>query len=500
MTPLRARGGRWVRAGLGLLAGFGAWAAVPAAAQAPSPALVQAATREVGQVVADDCAGGGTRTGTAFVWPDSARVVTARHVVAGCRRVSVRFLGKAPVAARPERELVAEDLLLLRLETGSGLAPVRIDAALPPIHSRVAAVGYALGAPTAADKLLTVDATNVEPGARLRDLLPAHIRQEIQGAGPWSLDTGILRLDGNLVSGLSGAPLLGPGGAVVAIGAGGLQDGAGGIVWAVRAAYLPRLQSAPVIAAAAPLTRSSRFAFADQAPQSALVQVSCGSFTLTRSRTVPLSVLQRDTDDPRGLQHLMRTVGVALRPGGADRYDVWVDLASGASIAVPERTQLVNGPMGCIAAVSQTVGLNITTHRSQGSGPLAQQGEIQQVSVAFENGFLALLPGLEIDPTFTYTLPITRADGFIVNRKAAMRNFQTGLNQAQTDYVFVTHMMRGATYVGVSAVRMNQQVPIDLAMLCGSGRPQPQCVAYHAAFADWARAAVGVFLSTIPPI
>jgi hypothetical protein len=472
----------------------------PLGAQAPAPALVRAATNEVGQVVADDCVGGGTRTGTGFVWPDSARVVTARHVVAGCRRVSVRFPGKAPVGARPERELIAEDLLLLQLAAPSSLMPLRIDASLPPVHSRVAAVGYALGAPTAADKLLTVDATNVEPGVKLKDLLPARIRQEIQANGPWSLETGILRLDGNLVSGLSGAPLLGPGGAVVAIGAGGLQDGAGGIVWAVRAAYLPRLQSSPVIAAATSLERSSRFAFADQAPQSTLTQISCGTFSLTRSRTVPLSVLRRNTDDPRGLDRVIATVGTALSPGGTDRYDVWVDLASGAAIAVPERTSLLNGPVGCVAAVSPTVGLNITTYRARSSNPAAVQAEIQKVSVAFENTLNVLLPGLQADPAFTYMLPITRQDGFVVNRKGAARSFQTGVNQAQADYVFVTHMTRGATYVGVSAVRMNQQVRIDQAMACGSGQPSPQCASFHAALADWARAAVGVFLSTIPPI
>jgi Trypsin-like peptidase domain len=468
-------------------------------AQDPTPALVKATTKEVGQVIADGCAGS-TRTGTAFVWPDSERVVTARHVVAGCAKVSVRFPGKAPVGARPERELTSEDLVLLRLETTSGLTPLRIDANLPPIHSRVAAVGYALGAPTAADKLLTVDATNVEPGAKLKDLLPAHIRQEIQANGPWSLETRILRLDGNLVSGLSGAPLLGPGGAVVAIGAGGLQDGAGGIVWAVRAAYLPGLQNAPTIAAATQIGRSTKFAFADQVPQSTLTQVSCGKFMLTRSRTLPLSQLQRYTDDPRGLGQLMHTVGSALSPSGTDRYDVWVDLTSGTALAVPEGTQLVNGPVGCFAAVSPTVGLTITTHRVQATDLAARQAEVQQMSVAFENSLMAVLPGLQTDPMFTYVLPITRQDGFVVNRKAGSRNFLTGSNQLQVDYAFLTHLTRGSTYVGISAVRMNQHVRMDEAQFCGANPLSPQCASYHASFAIWARAAVGVFLSTIPPI
>lgn len=486
--------------GLNAIALLATLAWLPTSAQTPEPAQVKAATNEVGQVVAENCSGGDTRTGTAFVWPDSARVVTARHVVAGCSRLTVRFPGKAPVDARPERELTAEDLVLLQLASPSGLQPMRIDPALPPIHSRVAAVGYALGAPTAADKLLTVDAANVQPGAKLKDLLPAHIRREIQANGPWSLDTGILRLDGNLVSGLSGAPLLGPNGAVVAIGAGGLQDGAGGIVWAVRAAYLPRLQTAPVVAAVSPLGRSTRFAFADQAPQTTLTQVGCGTFTLTRSRTMPLSELRRYTDDPRGLDLLLNTVGMALQPGGADRYDIWVDLASGAAIAVPERTQLQNSPVGCFAAVSPTVGLTITTHRSQANNQVALQADIQQVSVAFENSLNAMLPGMHGDPSFTYMLPITRQDGFVVNRKAGGRRLETGVNQMQVDYAFITHLTRGPTYVGVSVVRMNQRMLVDEARFCSANPSAPQCAGFHASMADWARTAVGVFLSTIPPI
>jgi hypothetical protein len=47
---------------------------------------------------------------------------------------------------------------------------------------------------------------------------------------------------------------------------------------------------------------------------------------------------------------------------------------------------------------------------------------------------------------------------------------------------------------------MNQRVRIDEALECGGGGQLPQCAAFNASFADWARAAVGVFLSTIPPI
>ncbi|WP_181160203.1 S1 family peptidase [Sandaracinobacter neustonicus] len=478
-----------------------ALAAATAAAQTPSPALVQAALKQVGQVIAEQCGSGGTRTGTAFVWPDSNRVVTARHVVAGCQRMRVQFPGRAPIIASPERELVSEDLLILRLSASSGFAPVRIREALPPVHSRVAAVGYAVGAPTPDDKLLTVTAANQEPGAQLRDMLPAHISQQIQANGPWRLDTAILRLDGNLVSGLSGAPLLSSDGSVVAIGAGGLQDGASGIVWAVRARYLVQGGNWRPVATVKALARSSGLAFADQAPQAQTQQVACGPFQLTRSRTVSLAELSRGTDDPRGLQQVLGAVGGALGDPDKARFDVWVDLESGAAIPLPAGSAITPGAVGCIVQVGPHVGISIVTHRaSQTSGP-AMQAEIQNVSQMFEHSFAAIFPaGLPPDPSFTYLTPVSRPDGFMVNRKAFGAPQQVGPNQLRTDYVFLTHMTRGRSYAAVSAIRSGLVVPADAAMGCFQAGNPAACAVVLPQFRDWAMAAVSVHLATIPPI
>lgn len=472
---------------------------VPAGAQAPSPNLVAGAARNVGQVIASDCTNSGPRTGTAFVWPDPARVVTARHVVAGCRTVRVQFPGGPSVTATPERELPQQDLLLLRLAAPSGRTPVAIGAALPPIHSRVAAVGYSVGAPTPDDKLLTVTVANREPGAQLRDMLPSHISAEIQRTGPWRLDTGILRLDGNLVSGLSGAPLFAADGRVVAIGAGGLADGSGGIVWAVRAMYLPRLQAAPAIAAVAALARPTRLAFADQAPRARRETVRCGRFDLTLSRTVPLSTLAASTDDPSGLQQLLATVSGAAQDLQAARYDVWVDLESGAAIPVPAGARLTSGPIGCVAIVSPGIGLNIVTHRATSSNPAQAAADIQMFSQAFENSFVVPFPGgLQIDPAFTYRTPVVRPDGFIANRKAAGSNRMVGPNQLQAGYVFMTHMTRGGSYAGVSAIRQ-VVMPADEAQACMMSNAQA-CQVIAPYLRDWAKAAVAVHMATIPPI
>ena len=469
-------------------------------AQSPSPQLVQAALRDVAQVIANGCAGSGARTGTAFVWPDSTRMVTARHVVAGCSNVRVQFPGGPSFTARPERELASHDLVLLRLSAASGRQPVRIGDAIPPIHSQVAAVGYALGAPTPDDKLLTITAANAPPGAKLRDMLPLSFQQQLQASGALSLATEILRLDGNLLSGHSGAPLIAHDGRVVAIGSGGLQNGAGGLVWAVRTRYLVSLQQQPQITAVAALARPTGLVFADQAPQANVRQQTCGSFTLSLARTVPLSVLSQDSDDQRGLQQLLGTIGASLDEAGGDRFDVWVDRESGAAIPLPAGTQLQNGPVGCIAILSPTVGFNIVAVRADDSSGLPASAQIQNASVTFEQVLASSFPGLMPDPAFTYAAPVTRPDGFLANRKGAARNFPVAPGMFQADYVFLTHITRGNTYVGVSAIRNNMQLDTQMAMACAPNPRAPQCAPFRAAFRDWALAAAAVHLATIPPI
>lgn len=476
--------------------------AVPTTAQEqPSAEYVQNATRQVAQVIASQCQGGTQRSGTAFVWPDAEHIVTARHVVAGCAQVRVQFPGGPSLTAMPVRERAAEDLLVLRLSGPSGRRPAIVRAALPPIHSRVAAVGYALGAPTPDDKLLTVTSANREPpGALLRDMLPARIRQEVQSSGPWSLDTAILRLDGNLVSGLSGAPLFAADGTVVAIGAGGLQEGASGIVWAVRARYLLEANGWRSVGSVAALTRPTSIAFADQVPQAQVPTAACGALVLSRARTVSLADLARDTDDPRGLQQILAAVGGALSEGESTRFDVWVDQSTGASIPMPAGTTIISGPVGCMATLGINVGLNIVTFRAPaGPTPMGRE-QIQQFSSQFERSFMVPFPyGLPPDNFFTYVTPVSRPDGFVVNRKAWGAPQLIAPNAVALNYVFITHMTRGETYAGVSALRQFV-LPADATQACLTNGNLQACQIIRPAMETWAMAAIAVHMATMPPI
>lgn len=467
-------------------------------AQAPAPQMVIDALRQVGQVIASDCPGSGSRTGTAFVWPDAESAVTARHVVAGCTSIRVQFPGGPVLEAKSDRELAERDLLILRLTGSSGRDPVRLAADVPTVHTRVAVVGYVNGAPTPDDKLLTVTAANDAQGAQLKDMLSAGIRQEIEQNGPWRLDTAILRLDGNMTGGHSGAPVFAPDGSVAAIGAGGLADGTTGIVWAVQARYLQDGSAWRHIPAGQLPSPASEYSFSYQPPQDEVPTVACGEFLLKRQRVASLAEVRQSTDDPRGLEQILAAVSPDPAIVDTFRFDVWVDPESGAIIPVPSGAELKSGPVGCVAVVSPSVGINIVTRHLPSLSNDQRRCEIHNFSQNFENSFRLPFPqGLPVDLTFTYPAPVGRPDGFLVNRKGFGMPHWVGPNALAMNYLFLSHMTRGPDYAGVGAVRTTV-VSGEAMQRCQSG-DQAACRALDPNN-DWARAALAVHLTTMPPI
>ncbi|MEO0362708.1 MAG: serine protease, partial [Pseudomonadota bacterium] len=133
----------------GLLLGGPAFAAL-------DPAVREAAARSVVQVRALDCAGD-DKAATGFVYGAADRVVTAHHVVAGCRRFAVFFeyLGGRTVTAEVERTLAEADLALLRLAEGP--APALRRASAPArVDDRLEALGYSLGRRSMSNTPVTV--------------------------------------------------------------------------------------------------------------------------------------------------------------------------------------------------------------------------------------------------------------------------------------------------------------------------------------------------------
>jgi S1-C subfamily serine protease len=477
-------------------------ASVGLTAQAPSGTTMTVAARSVAKVIALECPGSTSRVGSGFVWRDSATVVTARHVVAGCRRVTIYFQSQGKsYTARPDREIRSRDLMTLRLDAASGLAPLRAAIGLPPVNARLEAIGFALGAPTMDSKSLNVTLANQPPGAKLSDMLADDFRRRILQSGELRLDTGILRLDGNLLPGLSGAPLITQSGTVAAIGSGGLLDGAGGVVWAVRADYLTELATAaPATTMAAP-AGTSGLTYAYQTQQAAVSTIGCGVGRLQKSGTIAIENLS--TDDMLGLQQLSAVTGFWQDPNARrSRFDVWVDAGSGATIVLPERSVIRRtSSTNCEATIGAGIYIEITIAQTDTSSEVANANSRQAISLAFETSpWLYRQYGMLPDQQWTYPSPRFRPDGFGVRRAAYLvPGPPPDYTNVRSDYMFVTHMFRGNRYVGVAAMRRDFFVNPQAPQYCAAQPYDPNCQQEALRYKPWAKAVVATHLATMTP-
>jgi S1-C subfamily serine protease len=206
------------------------------AAQLPPREVLDRARQAVVRVQAAGCESGEARA-TGFALEGGKLIVTALHVVAGCRQITVysETLGReAP--ATISRVLPQADLALLAVEPVT-FPGVPVASTAPKLHEDVVAIGYALGTPT-------IGTTNLKISygqSRLEQMLPGPVRDEIRRVGVPSLSLEILRLQGHLVPGLSGAPIINGAGQVVAVSDGGLESGAVSISWAVPSSNIREL-------------------------------------------------------------------------------------------------------------------------------------------------------------------------------------------------------------------------------------------------------------------
>ncbi|WP_429593051.1 S1 family peptidase [Sphingomonas zeicaulis] len=462
------------------------------------------AAQSVGRVIARGCTSAPQRTGTAFLWQDAQTVVTARHVVAGCSAIQVSFPSAGLVrSASPTRQLREHDLVLLRLDSPVGLEPLQASFGLPMVGSHLAVLGFALGAPTLDSKSLEVTLANSPPGSRLIDMLSATMQDTLRASGELNLESNVLRLDGNLLPGHSGAPLIDAAGRVRAIGSGGLQNGAGGIVWALRADYLGDLASGAVITTVEAVESVSGLSFAYQEVQSTVRRATCGAATFAFSRTLPLTALYETADDKLGLQQLAVVANNADFVTGTAAYDIWLDEENGASIAVPTGSLLVaTGGEQCVVNVSPEVQMRITATDLPSTNEFIRWQQVEAAATAFTQSVasqfaIPLMP----DPGFTYAMPLNRpSDGFVVRRWAYSR-MSPGyrMNEVNSEYLFITNMARQNRFYGIASLRRNFLIDILTAQNCQVRPDADGCSNLRQHFMHWSASSLAVHLATIPP-
>lgn len=330
------------------------WATAARAAgpqDGPDGAMLAQAAKSVVQVISTGCPGeeGALVSGSGFVLGKDGTIVTDLHVVAGCASYQVKYPGIDELPATLVHVLTERDLALLKVDhPPPGILGLQLAKTAPQVKEELDVIGFPLGLPAYDDASLRVTlATQVTPA--LRDGLDPQTLDQLKSAGSPALDTQVVRVDGNLLPGDSGAPLIDYQGNVAGIGDGGLERGTVGIGWATRPQYVGELLNSHE---PPPSTTSgvASVAFATTIPSTGADDrtVKCGGLSLIRRRGTRLAALIKTSDDPVRLGKLLRDLTGALVEQYEDNhFAIWTEPRSGAGIAVPRGLQIESGTEYC---------------------------------------------------------------------------------------------------------------------------------------------------------
>lgn len=348
------------------------------AAPAPDQAVAARILPSLVKIIAVCGSHGQSRIGSGFVWGMDHAVVTDLHVVIGCRMpVTVLYfirqgggMVQSARSATVAHVLPTADLVLLAVRDPPP-AP-GLDLATIPVtpDQNVTAWGFPLGIEAPLDTRLRVSLTN-DMFPQLKSTLDDRALAELARLHFPSLSTEVLHLAGPLEPGDSGAPVVNDRGRVVGIGSGGLRQGSASISWAVQAKYLDSL---PRAGAAIPAAGDAPALFAYASPPAAVdtahSDTGHADAGAAKATSAPASVLCGDAQltfgGIRSLGQLEDAAGVdvphkvlttlGLTPERSDaRFDLWVDLRSGATAITPAGVSLRPGRVACLAKLDRHV-------------------------------------------------------------------------------------------------------------------------------------------------
>jgi len=458
------------------------------AGQGPSADVVRTASRSV---VSVSCRGVSSATG--FFWPDPAHVVTALHVVAGCEDILVRFESvKRSSAARVVRLLKAADLALLALDDPPALPAFQPSASSPGAQDELVTLGYGLGAPT----MHSVNLRLSYGSSQLEQMLPRKSAEIVRESGIPSLTLRILRLEGHLVPGLSGAPILDREGRVVAIADGGLENGAVAVSWGVPAENLARLAQSSERMATRDI--AVRDLFEAESEAEAGETLRCGTMIFTKLRTEDYADLIESADDPAGagvMRQLAEFVG--MDPAELE-FDIYSHLPTGATFVAPADTEFTRDGEDCIADFYEG-GLQFRVYGSTGMDVIQAAQRFRSRSLLSGGYSWQEAPGASIPPMQKRFDGLDVKRTHLAGRKASASVLDELMGQGPVASGLEVLLGRGDAFLGVVVLATDPDLQDTVAgVQCGLNSNLPGCRMLIAKAETTLELMIAGYLSTFP--
>jgi Trypsin-like peptidase domain len=444
------------------------------------------------------------RVGSGFVWNNNMTIVTSLHVVIGCTTLSVEYYGiNIRRNATFRLASLKHDIALLTVPSNPSSPPlVSVSMSLPKRELSVLSWGY----PKNTGKLRDTGTRIRLTQGKLRDILDSETAKALVSAGTPSVDNDVLSIEGHVLPGESGGPLVDSAGVVVGIIDGGLDSGQVEINWAISAynlldknSFSDKIPNEASIA----LRLAPRFSanVLDDLDDSSGSVLDCGSFELVKIKNRDLADLAGSTDDPRGLQNILRFAkfnAADYNTKPITRFNIYRHVESGATVVIPAGSDISESESGDMCVASSFDGvvklyiqvIEYVAEAEVGASAQAYTLGVQELAgLGFENWF--------IDPNFTYPAPLLKKDGLSIYRRGIQQGRLESGVMFLGSYMYQTLAYREKTLFGVSVVR--QDFPpelLDIQSRCLAGAKLDECPQVFQDLSDITQYIVATHLGT----
>lgn len=426
----------------------------------PSEAIVENMRKSVVRIQS------GNKVGTGFLWKNQNWVVTTLHLIQNKNNIKVE-LDNGFRTARIIKVLVRHDLALLQLDAPVGdTNPIFSSVGTSSFNSSIYTMGYNGGGNTGTliDRTFRLGYSST---GKLEGLLPKSIRDDLNSCKRPDPGIQVLYLEGSLLPGFSGAPIVSNNGKLIGIADGGLDKGASSISWGINASELSRLEisteAIPTWSACGSggdATFAADIAFEGKD----ILYLESGDFLFVKTKTRTIAEMVTTIDDQYGLNQLLQAYSVGNNFDYFNfRYDIYEDIHSGAAFCVPEgsevtadngiyKSKYLNGDFTFIAQAQKVTDQQNINPIIKYSPPASA---FQQEIIKEDRGNLA---SYSQDMSMSYANPIIRSDGITVNRlafrgfKSMYNSYGQYLGNFPQSYSFQTLIGRGSTFLGAAVI------------------------------------------------
>ncbi len=276
---------------------------------------------------------------TGFVWEERTQIVTSLHVLHHEDAVAIVEFNGVKRIATVAQVLPHADLVLLTVDDPvDGWVPLteKIDDK-PPYKAPITALGFNAGASGSMTRELHKGHANPEI---LKGLLPPDDRADLEAAKIPDIELDIYYLQGSLLPGFSGSPVVDAEGNLIGIGDGGLEDGASNVSWVIPARFLDDLTASTITELPGDLEKAGQLMSADiinveSYEDLAYEEIEFEGFVFVKTKTRSFEQLLESSSDPESLFAVLSLFGDYQIDYGSLEFDIYEDLENGLIITMP---------------------------------------------------------------------------------------------------------------------------------------------------------------------